>query len=232
MGGIGAGMICLNGTGGIVPCLGTQHPEHFDEPAVFAALSAQGPRRFARVLEGPVPGWKLLPQFPTDGDDETKHACWGLPRYRQAAFTVRFPFGNVVLTDEQVPISVDITGWSPFEPGSEDDSSLPVAALEYQLRNYSNQSVAAVFSFNAMNFMAAPQSPPTGVSRGQVRSISGGFLLYGAGAPDKPWEEGTFAAWVDDPAVKVNYAWFRGREGWLAVPLKARVAGRGPRRLL
>jgi uncharacterized protein (DUF608 family) len=34
-----------------------------------------------------------------------------------------------------MPLEVEITGWSPFEPGDADNASLPVAALEYHFTN-------------------------------------------------------------------------------------------------
>ena len=37
-------------------------------------------------------------------------------------------------------------------------------------------------------------------------------MLWSAGPQERGWEEGAFTATVDDPAVKVNHAWFRG--GW------------------
>src|SRR6266849_8216751 len=55
LGGIGAGMLCLEGTGALSHVSLRNHPEIFNEPAVFAAISIKGKRRTARVLEGPVP---------------------------------------------------------------------------------------------------------------------------------------------------------------------------------
>ncbi len=49
--------------------------------------------------------------------------------------TRHFP-GTLPLRDGQpgqnpnIPLTVEITGWSPFVPGDADSSSLPVAALE------------------------------------------------------------------------------------------------------
>ena len=56
-------------------------------------------------------------------------STYGLPRFTNATFKTRFPFGVVTLGDPQLPLSVEITGWSPFEPGDPDNSSLPVASL-------------------------------------------------------------------------------------------------------
>ena len=57
MGGIGAGMICLEGTGSLSEFSIRNHPDVFNEPCIFAAISVSGAHPVARVLEGPVPGW-------------------------------------------------------------------------------------------------------------------------------------------------------------------------------
>ena len=51
-----------------------------------------------------------------------------LPRFSEASFEARFPFGTVTLRDPSLPIEAKITGWSPFIPGNADHSGLPVAA--------------------------------------------------------------------------------------------------------
>ena len=204
MGGFGAGMICLEGTGALSHVSLRNQPEVFNEPCAFAAVSVKAPRKVARVLEGPVPGWKL---FGMKGSGQgTGDKSLGLPRFRQASFKARFPFGTVTLTDDAVPMTVRVTGWSPFVPGDADSSSLPVAAIEYQFTNPTDSQLEVVFSFNAKNFMRLGEAPSA------IRAASGGFILYGAGTPERTREEGTFAAFVDDPTVKVNHAWFRG--GW------------------
>ena len=60
LGGIGAGMLCLEGTGALSHFSLRNRPEVFNEPCVFAAIGVRGSAKLARVLEGPVPGWKLL----------------------------------------------------------------------------------------------------------------------------------------------------------------------------
>ena len=63
-----------------------------------------------------------------------------------------------------------------------------------------------MFSFNAKNFMATRDNSQA------VRPVGGGFILWGGGPKEKPWEEAAFSATVSEPGVKVNYGWFRG--GW------------------
>jgi uncharacterized protein (DUF608 family) len=206
LGGIGAGMVCLEGTGALSHVSLRHRPDVHNEPAVFAAVCLKGASgNLARVLEGPVPRWKLYesPSAANGGE----HRTWGLPRFRDARFEARFPFGTVRLRDDTLPIEAEITGWSPFEPGDADNSSLPVAAVEYSFSNRSQQRLEAVFSFHARNFMAVGKEPDNG-----VRSTPGGFVLTQAGSAATPESEGAFAAFVDDPGVRVDHAWFRG--GW------------------
>ncbi len=60
MGGIGTGMICLEGTGGISHVSVRNKPDIFKEPFMFSAISVEGLENGAKVLEGPVPDWKLF----------------------------------------------------------------------------------------------------------------------------------------------------------------------------
>ena len=204
MGGIGAGMICLEGTGALSHVSLRNKPEVFNEPCVFAAVSLRGQPRAARLLEGPVPARKIFGR--PDTGNGAGGTTYGLPRFATASFSARFPFGTVSLKDPRVPLTAEIVGWSPFEPGDAEGSSLPVAGLEYRLTNRSRKPLEGVFSFNARNFMANRNQPNA------VRPIEGGFILWGGAPAERPWEEGAFAATVSDPGVKVNHAWFRG--GW------------------
>ena len=204
LGGIGAGMICLEGTGSLSNFSIRNKPELFNEPCVFSAICIKSERNIAKVLEGPVPKWKIFGNPGTGNGASGKN--YGLPRLSSASFKTHFPFGIVNLEDEKLPLKVELTGWSPFIPGDADKSSLPVVALEYKFTNIANRTIDAVYSFNAKNFMAR------GTGAASVRSVSNGFILWQSGSTEKPWDEGTFCAVVNDENVKINYAWFRG--GW------------------
>ncbi len=59
LGGLGAGMVSLTGTGALSQVSLRHKPEVYHEPQVFAALYIAGTKT-ARVLEGPVPMWKAF----------------------------------------------------------------------------------------------------------------------------------------------------------------------------
>jgi uncharacterized protein (DUF608 family) len=204
LGGIGAGMLCLEGTGAISHVSLRNRPEVYNEPCIFAAISVKGEHSIARILEGPVPARKIF--GPPDTGNGAGGTTYGLPRFTGATFKGRFPFGIVTLTEPQFPLEAQITGWSPFEPGDPDNASLPVAAVEYQFRNGTKAPIEAVFSFNSKNFMTVDDNTHA------VRPIAGGFILWGGGPKERPWEEGAFSATVSEPNTKVNHSWFRG--GW------------------
>ena len=62
IGGLGAGMFCLEGTGAISHMSIRSKPDVFHEPGMFGAISLRGVSGGARVVEGPVPDWKSFGQ--------------------------------------------------------------------------------------------------------------------------------------------------------------------------
>jgi len=202
LGGIGAGMVCLEGTGALSHVSVRNEPAVFNEPCTFAAICVKGQESVARILEGPVPKWKVFGR-PGSGNGG-KGTTLGFPRFRKASFTCRFPFGEVSLSDPGVPLEVRVTGWSPFIPGDADNSSLPVGALEYRFTNPTGSNIDAVFSFNTVNFMAVRNG------NDRVLPCENGFVLWQEGSEGSPHEQGAFCACVDDDSAVVDHVWFRG----------------------
>jgi uncharacterized protein (DUF608 family) len=198
-------MICLEGNGTLSHVSLRGHPDVFNEPLIFGALYVKGDPAVARVLKGPVPDWKAFGQ-PAAGNG-LGGRDYGLPHCAKATFEARFPFGKVTLEDPKVPLDMTVTGWSPFTPGDPDSASLPVAALEYRFVNPTDETVEAVYSFHARNFMAMDDA------EGQaVRATDHGFVLWQPGTDDAPHHEGALSVTVDSPEARINCAWFRG--GW------------------
>lgn len=203
IGGIGAGMFCLEGTGAISHLSVRHNPEMFHEPAIFAAISMKGIPGQARVLEGPVPDWKKFGQRDA-GLGGTGGATWGLPRFKTATLQARFPFAHITLADPQLPLHVSIKGWSPFIPTDEDHASMPVGGLEYQFTNKSQQAEEYVFSYNARNFMRQ------GDVGNAIKPYANGYILSQAAVADAPEKQGHFAIYTNENNTIVDHCWFRG----------------------
>lgn len=204
LGGLGSGMISLEGTGAFSQVSVRNSPDVFSEPLMFAAISVKGKENGAKILEGPVPKWKYFGSPNTARGGE--RTSYGLPRFENADFTARFPFATINLNDQDIPLEVKITGWSPFIPTDADQSSLPFGAMEYSFKNTSSSTVETVFSFHSNNFMRL------GKGKNSIEPISNGFILRQKADEKESQTQGDFAIYTDQSSTKVDNCWFRG--GW------------------
>jgi uncharacterized protein (DUF608 family) len=202
VGGLGAGMICIEGTGAVSHVSVWNQPDVFNEPAMFSAISVKGLENGAKVLEGPVPDHKIFGR-PRSARG-APGATYGLPRFDNAVFTARFPFATVELRDDDIPLEISIQAWSPFIPLDPDNSSIPCGAFEYTFTNRGNTTMEAVYSFNSVNFMSQPEC------RNLIKPYSNGFILSSLPTDEKPQALGDFAFFTDDNSTIVNHCWFRG----------------------
>ena len=204
IGGMGAGMFCVEG-GGAISHMSVRHkPEVFNEPGLFAAIYVKGSRNGAKIIEGPVPDWKKFGQ-PGAGNG-SGGAITGLPHFQQAVFNARFPFATIDMTDSDLPLKVMINAWSPFIPTDEDNSSLPVGAIEYSFTNTGTAQLETVFSYNAKNFLRVEGG------KAAIKKFNNGFVLTEEGTKEKPTLKADFAIFTDQDQTVVDHSWFRG--GW------------------
>ena len=197
IGGIGAGNFFIEGNGSISGISVKHRLNYFNEPTFFSAICVKGATpsdNVAKALEGPVPEYKTFgrPGSALGSGEKT----YGLPRFTNADFSSSFPFCNIRLTDDVLPLSVEIIGFSPFIPNEPDLSGMPVGALEYVLTNESSDTLETVFSVNARNFMGGDA----------FERLEKGFNVIGS--------DGKFAIVVDEEPenIHVDCCWFRG--GW------------------
>lgn len=204
IGGTGAGMFCLEGTGAISHVSVRNQMEFFNEPSCFAGICVLGSdpdSNICRVIEGPVPDWKF---FGRGGSGTgSGGSTYGFPRFKTCEFNARFPFAEISLNDSSLPLDAEICGWSPFTPGDGDSSSYPIGAIEYTFKNRSDANQKCVFSFSTRNFLG---------NEGSTGSIENGFVLY-AQRGEKRDTKGAFVVVLkDESGVVVDHCWFRG--GW------------------
>ncbi len=212
IGGLGAGMFCLEGSGAMSHMSVRSKPDVFNEPGMFGAICVKGIKGGAKVVEGPVPDWKSFGQ-PNTGNG-AGGSIFGLPRFEKNSFSARFPFGSISLEETDFPFTAYILRCSPFIPTDADNSSLPAGGLEYRFKNTSSQSVDCVFSFHSKNFMKPKVAENEAIKSGKnfISGTSNGFILSQSGSSARPFEQGEFAIFTDDPETVVDHCWFRG--GW------------------
>jgi uncharacterized protein (DUF608 family) len=154
LGGIGAGCICLNGYGGVQDFSIWNHPATTALPQGFAAsragfaiLHIKGASPITKLVEGPFPVLKIYDQG-LQGEGYRRGGFEGFPRFDKCVFKGEYPFGEAKISDAKVPLAVTLTGWSPFIPLDDKNSSLPCAILEYKLHNSSPRPVEYEFSYH------------------------------------------------------------------------------------
>ena len=213
LGGIGAGCICLNGQGGLQdfsiyhrPHLTALPDGHTDTPAAFALLHVKGRAPVTRLVEGPMPPERIYDQG-LKGQGYRGGGHEGLPRFLRATFKGEFPFAAVSLADPDVPLRVTVTGFSPFIPLDDKDSSLPCAILEYTLRNPTRRRVDYEFSYHLSHLAAAGSGCET---RSAVIPGAGVFLYNDLHPHDERFGSASLTVVGRRPAIKAM--WFRG--GW------------------
>ena len=210
LGGIGAGMICLEGTGALSHVSLRHQPDVFNEPCVFAAVCVKGdadrgPRaRRARCRAGSC---SACP----DAGNGAGGTTFGLPRFRARALRGALPVRARSTLERRRAFrsKVEITGWSPFEPGDADSSSLPVAALEYRFTNPTQAAARGGLLLERHELHGRGEG-----RRKAVRADRRAASCSGAGGAEgqavgrgraSPRRSTTRRS-------KVNHAWFRG--GW------------------
>ncbi|TCT33067.1 GH116 family glycosyl-hydrolase [Martelella mediterranea] len=100
-------------------------------PFTFFALWAQkeGSDPVARILEREVtPHYNKSHGF-LNGE------LAGLPRFRESRMSAGYPFVEVALCDDAVPLEVTMEAFTPLIPLNAEDSAIPAAVIRYRLKN-------------------------------------------------------------------------------------------------
>lgn len=131
----------------------------------------------------------------------------GMPRFANASFDAAYPFGQVHLSDRDLPVQVTVKGFNPLVPGDADASGMPVAVLAYEVTNTTGQPLEVAVCGSMRNFIGKDGSVyrtdwkgdyiPQGVkeNKNQYRKENGlqGLYLYSDGVDKKDPAYGTVA---------------------------------------
>ncbi|MBP1840110.1 GH116 family glycosyl-hydrolase [Formosa algae] len=160
VGGIGTGTISLTGRGsledweimnrpakGFNPTLENRGPVKQKGPFFAIYIEDRKGETQTRLLEGP-------------SDEAYYEGAWGatsnnhgLPRFGHAEFKTAYPFGQVFLSDDDLPVDVVVGAFNPLIPGKIDDSSIPMAILNYTVKNTIDQDITISLTGSIQNFI-------------------------------------------------------------------------------
>ena len=175
LGGIGTGTVSLGGRGELrdweimnIPAKkysGTMTGNNAPFFAVYVRAAESAP--LATLLAGPLYDDEYLHY---EGRPVNHH---GLPRFGHASFSAAYPFGQVSLSDEELPIKVQIKGFNPLIPGDADASGIPIAILSYEVVNLGNVPMDVAICGSIRNFVGQDGSK-------YIHNWKGDFIPQGA----------------------------------------------------
>jgi uncharacterized protein (DUF608 family) len=228
LGGIGTGTVSLGGRGdlrdweimncsskGFVPLRGSTGPFF----ALFVKTADK--QTVTRAIQGPI---ELSGYEESHGSTVPNH---GLPRFRNCSFAAAYPFGQVSLSDPDVPVDVRVEAFNPLIPGDAEASGVPVAVLRYVLQNKTDKSVAASVCGSMPNFIGMNGSGSTKDWKGDLVIVGGkansnefrkgrnvrGIFMHSEGVVPRAPQWGTMALTTTaEDGISYRTAWIQ--EGW------------------
>lgn len=197
IGGIGTGTVSLGGRGELRdwqimnrPGIGFSTVTKGNNAPFFAIyVKPEGKASMTKALLGPVHASEYSHY---EGRPVNHH---GLPRFTEASFDAAYPFGQVNLSDDLLPVTVRIKGFNPFIPGNSVASSIPIAILSYEVTNTSGKDQEVSVCGSMRNFIGVDGSK-------MQRDWKGDFIPKGA--------KQNINTWRDEQAIRGIYMTSKG----------------------
>ena len=229
LGGIGTGTVSLGGRGELrdweimnVPAKKYSTVTTGNNAPFFAIYAKpQNKEATTTLLTGPLYTQEYLHY---EGRPVNHH---GMPRFAEATFDAAYPFGQVHLSDKDLPVKVTVKGFNPFIPADADASGLPVAVLSYEVTNMTDQPMDVAICGSMRNFIGKDGSKfrtdwkgdyiPIGVKDNKNKYIESngikGIYLYSDGVDKNDPAWGTVAL-TTQATGKVTYRTSSKADSW------------------
>ena len=156
LGGIGAGGICIDGGARFVDWQIMNRP-NVDTYNGFTHIAVKaekdGELLDARALNGPLRMSFMgrgLHSFGGYGYGPARETMAGVPHFDDVVLKGRFPVAEYDFTGK-FPAKASLRAFSPFEPGNDFDSSLPLAMFEVTLENITVETIDYSVAFSVTN---------------------------------------------------------------------------------
>ncbi len=225
VGGIGTGTISLTGRGsledweimnrpakGFNPTLENWGPAKQKGPFFAIFMEDEEGNKQTRLLEG-------MP------DESYYEGAWGatsnhhgLPRFNNASFKTAYPFGQVFLSDESLPVEVVVGAYNPLIPGNIDDSSIPMVILNYKVKNTSNNNITISLAGTIQNFIGFDGTRGKAIKNvNTIREENGikGIHYTSKGVDSKSEQWGSFSfVSLNEGTTTYRTAWQKKTSRW------------------
>ena len=218
LGGIGTGTVSLGGRGNLQdweimnrPAKGYNPGAGRENSAFFTLYTEIDGKKDLRLLEGPVPFYLY------EGNSGAIATNHGLPRFANVTFDAAYPFGQVNLQTLQIPVEVKIKAFNPLIPGDVDNSSIPMAVLDFELTNTTKKDIPFSICGTLQNFIGEDGSGGRAAgNKNAFRSQDGiNGILFTSEKVDKTADQWGEIALISTSKGEVTYrtAWMPERWG-------------------
>lgn len=213
LGGIGTGCIGYSGTGQLVDW------EIFNRPNKLSfngcshlAIRAESDGKVldARILAGEFSGDRMgrrnyLTSMDMFGFGAPRETLAGAPCFEHAVFEAEFPFAHLHLSDPAFPGEITVTAFNPLIPLNPDDSSIPGAMFQIQIRNSAEIPIRYTVVLVVNNPWEERHRNTASVSRGISR-----ITLSNEDPRERDGKDGQITMATKESLVSMQENWFRG----------------------
>lgn len=212
LGGIGTGDVLIGGRGNILALEIFNRAAHDGNLPYMTFFSLwcreEGKEPVSRILEARLPDDSPGPY----GTERRQLA--GIPRFDQAGFTCRYPFVQMELADDRVPLQIKGEYFNPLIPLDVGNSSLPVVIFKWTLTNTSRNPVSLSVAFNHCNPLYNSGNNNERTHEGNINKFYQEGSLKGVSMinnedPGSPLYGNLLMA-TTDPEAMVQTAWYEG----------------------
>ena len=218
LGGLGAGCIGLAGDGGLIDW------EIFNRPSKgsvngfshFAVKAEAGGKVLdARILNGDLPppyqGSLQAGQYSGFGFGPGRENLAGMPHFREVEFRGGFPIASLAFAERKFPGRVQMTAFNPFIPLNDEDSGLPAAFFEIEVKNTTRQPITYTICGTLRNPLPA-NNLNTLTRSGKVTALH----LASDSLKPHALEYGDLTLATDASDVSCQQYWFQSHPLWFA----------------
>lgn len=175
----------------------------------------EGEDQKVKVLES-----KLTPSYLNSSIGYSAEKYAGLPRFEKSTMTSEYPFVEVALEDEKMPVDVTMEAFTPFIPLNPDESGIPGAILRYKVKNKTDKAVDVAIAGTLANLTGFTSNSTWGFmeSEGEEyneKRIDGdikGIYCGTNGIEDYSVKYGDFSLQTREENVSIKPEWFH--EAW------------------
>ena len=216
--GIGTGGVSISGIGQLIDweLNGRANKGNENEYSHFAIKAEQNGKVIdARVLHGDrtigLYGSALASHHHSwgYGQGPNRTTLSGLKHFPNTEFTGEFPFAKIKYACEEMPADITLKAFNPFIPGDAENSSLPVAFFDWEIKNSSGKITDYTLAFSVGNPFRISED---GFSEYKNKDGVSSITLKSRTIARDSHDYGELTISTDSPDVSFQEYWYRS--GW------------------